>query len=88
MIHKNIQVFGTVQGVFFRKETQIKAQAIALAGYVTNLDDGSVFIEAEGPESQVEDLINWCHQGPPLSRVLNVEVSDGELKGFKEFEIQ
>lgn len=88
MIHKNIQVFGTVQGVFFRKETRRKAQAIGLSGYVTNLADGSVFMEAEGSYQQVEELVNWCHQGPPLARVLRVETSDGEMNGFKEFEIR
>ncbi|MFX1410399.1 MAG: acylphosphatase, partial [Promethearchaeota archaeon] len=43
-----IKVYGLVQGVFFRYTTRKVARNLGLAGYVKNMPDGSVLIEAEG----------------------------------------
>jgi acylphosphatase len=43
-----IKVFGYVQGVFFRYTTRKVARTLGLKGFVKNLPDGSVYIEAEG----------------------------------------
>ena len=43
----HIQVFGAVQGVFFRANTQAMASKLNLVGWVTNKKDGSVEIFAE-----------------------------------------
>jgi len=45
-----IKVFGYVQGVFFRYTTRKVAKILGLTGFVKNMADGSVYIEAEGPE--------------------------------------
>ncbi len=65
---------GRVQGVFFRQSTADQARLLGLTGWVANQDDGSVKVEAQGPEEQLESLIIWCKKGPPSARVDDVEL--------------
>jgi acylphosphatase len=71
-----IRVIGKVQGVFFRMYTKKRAKELNLSGWVRNEEDGSVLIMAAGEDKQIEQLISWCHQGSPWSKVLRVEVKD------------
>jgi len=87
MIAKSIQVFGKVQGVWFRASTQKKALELDLVGSVQNRPDGSVYIEVEGPIGKVEQLVQWCHRGPTHARVERVQVEGAKAKGFADFQI-
>lgn len=70
----HVMVQGVVQGVFFRAHTRKVAQSLALTGWVRNLADGRVEIVAEGPQTNVEDFVGWCHKGPSFARVDHVDV--------------
>jgi len=70
----SLRVTGRVQGVFFRQSTADQARLLGLTGWVANQDDGSVKVEAQGQEEQLESLIIWCKKGPPSARVDDVEV--------------
>lgn len=83
-----IKVFGRVQGVGFRYYAQKQAQELGIAGYVRNLRDGSVYIEAEGQESALEQFILWCEEGPAWARVTKVEKQWIPLQGSRIFEIK
>ena len=39
---KGFEIFGKVQGVFFRKSTLEKAQELGITGYVMNTSTGTV----------------------------------------------
>ena len=82
-----IQVNGKVQGVWFRASTQRKAHELNIKGFVKNLPNGDVYIEAEGEENALEDFIKWCHQGSDHSRVDNVIISELKEKSFNDFKI-
>ena len=83
-----IIIRGRVQGVFFRYSTKDKADSIGVFGWVRNLRDGSVEAVVEGEKNKVEDLVAWCHHGPPHARVTQVEVSWEEPVGeFDEFKV-
>jgi acylphosphatase len=69
-------VSGRVQGVSFRAATCTEARRLGVVGWVKNRDDGSVELEAEGPDDMVAALIQWCHQGPPAALVARVVVED------------
>ncbi len=69
----HLVVSGLVQGVWFRKSTRDKATDLALCGWVRNLPDGRVEILAAGSEGALLELQAWCHHGPPLARVDEVE---------------
>ena len=81
-------VRGQVQGVCFRMETQQKAFQLGLSGWVRNLPNGDVEILAQGTKEKVDELIEWCHQGPPLAKVNEVQVNKAPInKNLKTFEI-
>ncbi len=86
--HYDIRVYGKVQGVWFRASTRQQARELGLSGFVQNMPDGSVYIEAEGDKEQLDALVAWCRQGPPLARVARVEVQQGPLKGYSDFVIR
>ena len=87
MVHKKILIQGSVQGVGFRYSTRNVAHQFGIKGFVRNLPDGSVYIEAEGPEAQVEEFIKWCHTGPARAMIHSVSLQDGPLMQFSDFKI-
>ncbi len=64
---------GRVQGVSYRASTVMAAEARGLTGWVRNLPDGNVELEAQGDDAQVDSLLDWCREGPPAARVDRVE---------------
>lgn len=86
--HINIQLTGRVQGVWFRAYARQQAEALGINGFVRNLPDGSVYAECEGDETQLQAMLQWCQQGPPLARVDNITISEGPVNGFHHFEIR
>ena len=88
MKHLDITVTGKVQGVFFRASTRDKARALGIKGWVCNRSDGSVFLEAEGSEEQLEDLISWLQEGPERARVQEVLCRDGQVKNYAGFSVR
>jgi acylphosphatase len=69
----HLVVSGLVQGVFFRQSTVDEARRLGVAGWVRNLPDGRVEVEAEGERAALEALVRFCGQGPPGARVDRVE---------------
>jgi acylphosphatase len=67
-------VRGHVQGVYYRARTVQEAQALGLAGFARNREDGSVEVVAQGPRPDLEKLIDYLHRGPSLARVTGVEL--------------
>jgi len=83
-----LKIYGKVQGVGFRYYTHRKAYELGITGYVTNRPDGSVYVEAEGEEDNLELFIRWCEEGPPWARVSKVEKQFVPGIGFGEFFIR
>lgn len=84
----HILVKGRVQGVFFRDHTQKYATAQEVTGWVRNLPDGRVEAVAEGERENIEKFIELVKQGPPLSRVEDVEIGWEVFRGeFSDFRI-
>ena len=83
----SIQVFGKVQGVWFRASTKNKADELGIKGRVQNYADGSVFIEATGSNSAIDFFIDWCKDGPPFAKVDKIKVATLANKSFPDFRI-
>lgn len=81
-----IQVTGYVQGVGFRYSTVREARRLGINGFVRNMPDGSVYIEAEGGREQLERLVKWCNEGPGY--VESVNVASEPPAGYKTFTIR
>jgi acylphosphatase len=86
-VRLSARVFGVVQGVGFRFWTMGKAEELGLTGEVRNVDDGSVALIAEGPESQVRELLDWLNSDRTPGRVERVEddisAAEGNFRSFR-----
>ena len=69
---------GRVQGVGFRYFAQDAARREGLHGYVTNQDDGTVEVRAEGDADALERFERTLRQGPSRSRVEHVTIDEVE----------
>ena len=86
--HYRLHVSGRVQGVGFRYSAHHQASLLGIRGYVKNQYDGSVLLEIEGSEESTRRMIQWCKQGPSMSRVDDVEIASGPLLGYTGFSIR
>ena len=87
-IRRRVRVTGEVQGVFFRDSTRRQAQQRGVAGWVTNLPDGSVEAVFEGDPDSVAGMVAFAQSGPRGATVANVEVSDEAPEGLGDFEVR
>lgn len=88
VLHKNIRLSGRVQGVGFRYSARSMAGFYGVRGFVRNLPNGDVYLEAEGAPEVLEEFVKWCKQGPPRAKVTFMDVYAGEVVGFEEFLIK
>ncbi len=72
--------YGRVQGVGFRYRAQQAARSLGVTGWVTNLYDGSVEMEAQGKEEELDRLLAMIRQGR------YVDVADLTVKEIEERE--
>lgn len=82
------RVIGKVQGVGFRWFVTRAARSLQIAGWVRNLPDGSVQLEAEGPLARIDEFLLGLRQGPMGSRVDSVledswDAAEGGERGFE-----
>ena len=85
-IRKHVYFSGRVQGVGFRFQACRIARSLGLTGYVQNLWDGRVEMEAQGEESVVWDLVTALHKQPYI-RIEDMETADLPLKDEKGFQM-
>lgn len=87
-VRAHVYVSGLVQGVFFRSETVRRARRKSVTGWVRNLLDGRVEAVFEGRETDVEEMISFCHRGAPGAIVKHVEIFWEEPTGeFEDFRV-
>ncbi|XP_013099425.1 acylphosphatase-2-like [Stomoxys calcitrans] len=66
----DFEIFGKVQGVFFRKYTEKQANALELRGWCMNTKDGTVKGQLEGPQNSLNEMKDWLkNRGSPSSRI-------------------
>lgn len=93
----HLYIKGDVIGVGFRAWTKIQAKIIGVFGWVRNNYDrtdlfgagGGVEALIQGEEEKINQIIKLVKQGPPVSRVEDVEVFWQEPKEiYESFEIR
>jgi acylphosphatase len=67
------RIVGVVQGVGFRAWTRHKARGIGVVGWVRNLEDGTVEVEAGGTVHQIAALESVLMRGPRHANVRRVD---------------
>eukprot|EP00835_Amoeboradix_gromovi_P000759 NODE_28_length_33831_cov_0.361200.p14 type:complete len:145 gc:universal NODE_28_length_33831_cov_0.361200:30198-30632(+) len=84
------EVFGKVQGVYFRKYTKDFADSLKLRGFVKNTVRNTVIGEAQGPLPDINQLKLFLEkQGSPMSKIqkLNTEIEIIKEFTFTDFEL-
>ena len=75
LVRRHVHVRGIVQGVGFRPFVYNLAHRLELSGFVLNSSAG-VFIEAEGPEADLDQFLHALRQdAPPLAQIEDVAVT-------------
>lgn len=87
-IHLNINVFGRVQGVGYRRFAQATANERSIKGFCKNLDDGSVYIEIETTQMKADEFLEWCYKGSVMAKVSKINVTPAPLVYFSNFIIE
>jgi acylphosphatase len=57
VVRRHVIYRGRVQGVFFRATSYELSQGFRIVGHVRNMPNGTVELEAEGPEPEVERFL-------------------------------
>jgi acylphosphatase len=70
----HIIVEGLVQGVGYRWFVARHAETLGINGYVRNLYDGRVEVEAAGDRSLLEELIRDLRIGPRSAHVTDLKI--------------
>ncbi len=83
-----IIVCGRVQGVGYRYYIQNQAKKMDIKGFVRNLPDGDVEIDAEGEYGQMSSFIKHCIEGSSYSKINDYYIHDIPEYGFIRFEIK
>ena len=73
MIRKHIVFTGSVQGVGFRYRVRHAAELYGCTGWVRNEYDGSVAMEIQGTEEQINQVILAVERGT-FVRIENMDV--------------
>jgi acylphosphatase len=82
-----VVVSGRVQGVFFRASCASQARARGLGGWVRNLPGGRLEAVFEGPEADVQTMVDWCRRGPPAARVDALDMTEEVPAGDTAFRV-
>ena len=80
MMRRHYQFFGDVQGVGFRYRAAQAARDLGITGWVRNEYDGSVKMEAQGTEEELD------HLPEVISAGRYVDISHMDVKQIAEIE--
>ncbi|XP_057661144.1 acylphosphatase-1-like [Diorhabda carinulata] len=70
LISLEFEIFGKVQGVYFRKYTERAANRLDVKGWCTNTDQNTVKGMIQGNSSNIESMKNWLEKtGSPRSKI-------------------
>lgn len=86
-IRKHIIFYGRVQGVGFRYRAMYAAESYGVSGWVRNLYDGSVEMEAEGTERDIDNMIMAIEKGSYVS-IEDMSVKNIPVENSRYFEIK
>ena len=87
-MRRHITIKGEVQGVYFRESTRRKATEAGVAGWVANRSDGSVEAVFEGPPEAVDQLVEFCSDGPTAASVEDADVQEEQPEGITGFDVR
>ena len=89
LAHVKAIVHGRVQGVYYRAFASRAAKSLSLKGYVRNVSNGNVEVEAEGEKGLLEELLRRLQAGPDGAAVEKIDLSWSECAGkYSAFDVR
>jgi len=85
-VRRHVLISGDVQGVSFREAARRRATEAGVAGWIENRSDGRVEAVFEGPAEAVDELVEFCREGPTAASVEDVDVQTEEPEGLSGFD--
>jgi acylphosphatase len=86
LLSVDYEVFGKVQGVFFRKYTAEEGKKLKLVGWVMNTNNKTVVGQMQGSEDKVKKMKDWLRRiGSPKSIIDRVEFKNEKVINALEF---
>ena len=87
--HLRAVVRGRVHGVGYRWAVVTQARDLRISGRVSNQEDGTVLVVAEGRRGQLEEFADWLSRGPRHAVVTRVELEWSQPRGhWQNFAIE
>ena len=71
----SIKVTGNLKNGY-RRYARLAAQDYSLTGKLVVNDDGSIYIEAQGEQNNLEEFIEYCKRGPAWARVDTIDIEN------------
>lgn len=87
IIRRHYIFIGSVQGVGLRWRAMHAASHFGVTGWVRNLCDGSVELEAEGTEEAIDGMLLAIENGTFI-QIENMEVKEIPVQGSRSFEVR
>ena len=87
-VARKVQIYGRVQGVFFRQWAVNQARELGVAGWIRNRPDGSVEAHVAGVEPAVLQMTDRLRGGPSNARVEDFMVEDAEPEQVEGFSVR
>ncbi|MEP7362621.1 MAG: acylphosphatase [Acidobacteriota bacterium] len=88
LIARLYRAHGRVQGVGFRAFVERHASKLGVAGWVRNVDDGSVEVHGQGTAEQLSVLEGLIRTGPRWGEVRRVDVNEAAPIAADRFSIK
>ncbi|XP_064455491.1 acylphosphatase-1-like [Ornithodoros turicata] len=86
LVSTNFEVYGRVQGVFFRKCTKQKADELGVKGWCRNTSEGTVEGVIQGPKVKIDTMKDWLrNEGSPASQIKGCLFQDEREISAPEF---
>jgi acylphosphatase len=88
-VRVRILIEGRLQGANFRFNAQKEASRLNLVGFIRNLADGRIEIEAQGEQDQVDKILAWCQEEPHGSQIKSILFRyDDPINRYSEFNVR
>ncbi len=85
----SLKIFGQVQGVGLRYQTDMKARQFNVTGWARNENDGTVKILAQGDDKNINKLVTWLKSGESYAQIEKVEIEHEEVNvNYNSFNIE
>jgi len=83
VVSVDFEVFGKVQGVFFRKSTATQANKLGIKGWCRNTEQGTVEGNIQGEQTKIMEMKHWlANVGSKGSKIVKADFkNEKELAG-------